>query len=46
MRQIIQKFHDNDPNEIKNQHLFLAQTLMAVTLVRDPENFSVAERVL
>lgn len=45
MRMIVQKFHNDNPNDLMNQYLFLAQILAGVTLM-NTEAVSSAERVL
>jgi hypothetical protein len=33
MRKIVQKYHDNNAYDLMNQYLFLAQVLIAITLM-------------
>lgn len=45
MRQIVQRYHNDDPRDLQNQYLFLGQILIAITLMStsNPES---AERIL
>jgi tetratricopeptide (TPR) repeat protein len=45
MRKIVQAFHDNNPAQLKNQYLFLAQVLISITLMSTTSS-QVAERIL
>lgn len=45
MRKIVQTFHDNNPAQLKNQYLFLAQILISITLMSTTSS-QVAERIL
>ena len=45
MRKIVQAFHDDNPTQIKNQYLFLAQVLLSITLMSTSTS-EIAERIL